>query len=36
MRERKFGGVTLSIYDAMDEALTAVRRRIQTDQQQTT
>ncbi|HVU10976.1 MAG TPA: hypothetical protein VHD90_06845 [Phototrophicaceae bacterium] len=35
MRERKFGGVTLSIYYTLDEALSVVRRRIQTDKQQT-
>ena len=34
MRERKFGGVTLSVYNRMDEALAAVRERIGRDAQQ--
>jgi hypothetical protein len=34
MRERKLGGVTLSVYYSMDEALAAVRQRIKTDGQQ--
>jgi hypothetical protein len=34
MRERKFGGVTLSVYYTMDEALRAVRLRIKLDAQQ--
>src|SRR4051794_1354790 len=34
MRERKLGGVTLSVYYTMDEALRAVRLRIQADAQQ--
>ena len=34
MRELKFGGVTLSVYYTMDEALRAVRSRIEIDSKQ--
>ncbi|MEO8394581.1 MAG: hypothetical protein ABI700_16420 [Chloroflexota bacterium] len=34
MRERKLGGVTVSVYYNMDEALRAVRLRIEADAQQ--
>jgi hypothetical protein len=34
MRERKLGGVTLSVYFTMDDALRAVRQRIKADAQQ--
>ncbi len=34
MHERTFGGVTLAVYNTMDDALHAVRQRIQRDNQQ--
>ena len=34
MRERKLGGVTLSVYYTMDDALRAMRQRIKADVQQ--